>query len=83
LAAGRHGAFIADGIVEYGIIWYSAAVDAAGFSQVNRKGTTRFRLRFTIDDNDNSRGDYVTFFSGNAAAAKRPRLMVNYCLPNK
>lgn len=62
-------------------IWYSATVDAAGLSQINRKGATQFRLRFTADDNNNSLGDYVKFYSGNAAAAKRPRLIVDYYVP--
>jgi len=63
-------------------IWYSATVNATGLSRVNRRGTTQFRLRFTIDDNDNLVSDYVKLYSGNAAAARRPRLIVDYYVPN-
>ncbi len=61
--------------------WYSAALGSAGFPYVNRTGTTQFRLRFTLDDNNDHGADYAAFYSGNAAAANRPQLVITYYVP--
>ncbi len=62
--------------------WYTAGVSNAGISFINKTGTTQFRLRFTLDDNNNHIADYVTFFSGNEpTAANHPQLLVQYYLP--
>ena len=62
--------------------WYSAVLGEMGKSFINRTGTTQFRLRFALADNNNSRADYMSFNSGNAVlAAARPRLVVLYYLP--
>ncbi len=61
--------------------WYSAVLNNIGKVYVNRIGTTQFRLRFTIDDNNDNAADYIKFFSGNAGAAYRPRLVIEYYVP--
>jgi hypothetical protein len=62
--------------------WYSAVVSSAGNVFVNRTGATQFRLRFTLDDNNDHGADYMLFYSGNAAAAaSRPQLIVTYYVP--
>ena len=60
--------------------WYSAALTQASLSKLNLTGNSQFRLRFTIDDNDNLANDRVNFISGNASANK-PELVINYYVP--
>lgn len=61
--------------------WYTAAV-SSGISFVNKTGATQFRLRFTLDDNNDHIANYVTFFSGDwPTAAEHPQLIVQYYLP--
>lgn len=61
--------------------WYSAVLSSTARTFVNRTGPTQFRLRFSTDDNNNSSADYASFYSGNAATANRPQLIVQYYLP--
>jgi hypothetical protein len=61
--------------------WYSAILSEAGRAYVNPNGATQFRLYFTKDDNDDMGADYMKFYSGNAAAANRPQLIVEYYVP--
>lgn len=61
--------------------WYSAALNNIGKVYVNRTGTTQFRLRFTIDDNNDNAADYIKFFSGNAGVTDRPKLVIEYYVP--
>jgi Leucine-rich repeat (LRR) protein len=44
-------------------------------------GLTQFRLRFRLDDNNNAIANYISFYSGNAPAAYRPQLIVQYYVP--
>lgn len=60
--------------------WYTAALTQASLSRLNLIGNSQFRLRFTIDDNDNLANDRVNFMSGNAATNK-PELILNYFVP--
>jgi photosystem II stability/assembly factor-like uncharacterized protein len=64
--------------------WYSFDLTGAKAS-VNRlstqAGRTQLRLRFKIDDNSNKVANYLSLFSGNAAAAARPQLLVTYYVP--
>jgi hypothetical protein len=41
-------------------------------------GLTQIRLRFKLDDNNNSIANFLSLFSGNADAAARPQLVVEY-----
>lgn len=62
--------------------WYSATLNAGGMSLVSRTGTTQFRLRFTLDDNNDNVADYMRFYSGNAStAATHPQLVIRYYVP--
>jgi hypothetical protein len=49
---------------------------------VNLTGTTQFRLRFQLDDDDDMTADYLAFYAGNASSdADRPQLVITYYLP--
>jgi hypothetical protein len=61
--------------------WYRAPLRAVSYPFVNLTGTTQFRLRFESDDNDDLGADYLSFYSGNAADADRPELIVTYYVP--
>jgi hypothetical protein len=61
--------------------WYSALLNNAGKLYIHRNGTTQFRIAFTIDDNNDNGNDYMKFFSGNASAAVRPQLIIQYYVP--
>jgi hypothetical protein len=48
----------------------------------NLGGVTQIRLRFKIDDNNNTIANYISFYSGNATtAANRPQLIIQYYVP--
>ena len=58
---------------------YTGEIYAAGLPYINKTGTTQLRLRFTLDDDDDSTGDFLALYSGEAATAlNRPRLVVYY-----
>jgi hypothetical protein len=61
--------------------WYSAPLAPGVSSFINLGGTTQFRLRFTLDDDNDLQADYATFLSGNAALSLRPVLIIKYALP--
>jgi hypothetical protein len=44
-------------------------------------GVTQLRLRFKLDDNNDAVANYLSLFSGNAPAASRPQLIVEYYVP--
>ncbi len=58
--------------------WSEGSVAAEGLYYLNKTGRTQFRIRFIIDDNDNSLTDDLRFNSGNDSAAYQPQLVVNY-----
>jgi hypothetical protein len=64
--------------------WYSFnLVNAKNF--VNKlsanSGLTQIRLRFKLDDNHNAIANYLSLYSGNAPAANRPQLIIQYYVP--
>jgi Tol biopolymer transport system component len=62
--------------------WYQLNLSSVNFKYVNLFGATQFRLRFKIEDNNNTTADYIAFYSGNAAtAADRPQFIVWYTTP--
>lgn len=61
--------------------WYTAVLSSAAFPYVNLTGPTQFRLRFALDDNNDLGADIISFYSGNAAAASRPILIIEYTVP--
>lgn len=44
-------------------------------------GVTQIRLRFQLDDNNNAITNYLSLYSGNAGAATRPQLIIEYYVP--
>jgi hypothetical protein len=42
---------------------------------------TQIRLRFKLDDNNNNVANFLSLYSGNAGAANRPQLIVEYYVP--
>jgi predicted outer membrane repeat protein len=54
---------------------------SAGRDNVDKLGNTQIRLRFNSDDNNNSIANVLQLYSGNAAAAERPQLFIEYYLP--
>jgi hypothetical protein len=61
--------------------WFSARFNNGGKLYVNRTGTTQLRLYFSVDDNNNNIADFIRFYSGNASAGNRPKLLITYYLP--
>ena len=61
--------------------WYSATLNATGRSHISTTGPTQLRLRFSLDDNNDHLANLMSFFSGNALAANRPVLVIQYFVP--
>jgi hypothetical protein len=64
--------------------WYTLDLSPASVN-INRLasggGVTQIRLRFKLDDNNNAVANYLSLYSGNAPAASRPQLIVEYYVP--
>ena len=59
--------------------WSEGSLNAAGLAALDKTGTTQFRVYFNLDDNDDSRNDFIGYYSGeNATSANRPQLVVVY-----
>jgi hypothetical protein len=58
--------------------WYSATLNGTGRNNINKAGITQLRLRFGRDDDDDRVADFIRFFSGSAAEALRPILIIKY-----
>jgi hypothetical protein len=61
--------------------WYVARLASTAHPYINRAGITQFRLRFQLDDDNDLIADLIRFYSGNAAAANRPVLVIEYYVP--
>jgi len=61
--------------------WYTSNLNSASFAYVNRTGTTQFRLRFQVQDNDDLGYDTAAFWAGESLTANRPLLTVTYTTP--
>jgi len=62
--------------------WYSVTLLNTAYPYINLTGTTQFRLRFKLDDDNDNTADYMKFFSGNyGTATDRPVLMIQYYVP--
>ena len=61
--------------------WYSAELPSSVYSFINRNGVTQLRLRFGKDDNNDLSADTLNVYSGNAGAAVRPQLVIEYAVP--
>jgi predicted outer membrane repeat protein len=64
--------------------WYSIDL-ASAKAYINKlstlSGLTQIRLRFKLDDNNNAVANYLSLYSGNAPAASRPQLIIEYYVP--
>lgn len=60
--------------------WYTLDLSSAT-AFINTTGNTQIRLRFKLDDNNNRKANYISFYSGNASTADRPTLVVEYYTP--
>lgn len=58
--------------------WHTASIP---LNTVNTSGTTQYRLRFSLDDNNDGIANYLSFVSGNGAADSVPVLEVEYYVP--
>ena len=54
---------------------------STAYRYINRTGITQVRLRFQTDDDNDSAADFLRFYSGNATAANRPVLVIEYYVP--
>ncbi len=61
--------------------WYQIDLIPSALPMVNVSGTTQFRLRFTLDDNNDKGADYLSFFSGNNTSSTRPVFEVSFTIP--
>ncbi len=61
--------------------WYSVTLKTTAFQFVNLTGLTQIRLRFQLDDNNDSAVDNILFYSGNALFANRPIIVIEYYNP--
>jgi basic membrane lipoprotein Med (substrate-binding protein (PBP1-ABC) superfamily)/ABC-type branched-subunit amino acid transport system substrate-binding protein len=64
--------------------WYSINL-TSGQSYINKlsssSGLTQIRLRFKLDDNNNTTANYLSLYSGNASSSYRPQLIIEYHMP--
>lgn len=62
--------------------WYWTTLNNSSLPSINLLGTTQIRLGFQLDDDNDKKDDYMTFFSGNySVASARPQLAVKYYIP--
>jgi len=64
-------------------VWYSATLNTAAADAYIDKispASTQFRLHF-LNLNANHIAEFLQFYSGNAASANRPQLIINYYVP--
>ena len=64
--------------------WYTLDLSGAKTS-INKltagSGLTQIRLRFKLDDNNDTRANYLSLFSGSAPTISQPQLIVQYYVP--
>jgi len=64
--------------------WYSIDLTSAK-ARINQlatlSGLTQIRLRFNLDDNNNTIANYLKIYSGDAGLATRPKLIIQYFVP--
>lgn len=65
--------------------WYTINLPATAYPYINKvataSGLTQVRIRFKLDDNNNLTANYLGLYSGNAVAAYRPQLIIQYYVP--
>jgi len=66
-------------------VWYNIDL-TSGQTYINKLSTsyyglTQIRLRFYLDDNNNTTANYLSLYSGNAGVTSRPQLVIQYYVP--
>jgi hypothetical protein len=62
--------------------WFSATLEKTALQYVNTTGSTQFRLKFQLDDNDDLEADTTKFYSGDTVTLDyRPVLQIEYYVP--
>jgi hypothetical protein len=62
--------------------WFSADLEKTALQYINVTGSTQFRLRFQLDDNDDLGADTIKFYSGDSVTLDyRPVLQIKYYVP--
>jgi hypothetical protein len=67
--------FLSNGLQADG--WTAADLEL-GYRSINLIGITQLRLYFQLDDDNDASADFIRFYSGDAAAANRPVLVIDY-----
>ncbi len=61
---------------------FTGSLNSNGFTSINQLGLTQMRLRFQIDDDNDSIADTLAFFSSNGSTeAYKPTLLIIYYIP--
>jgi len=62
--------------------WFSADLNKSALQYINTTGSTQFRLKFQLDDNDDMDADTIKFYSGDTVLLDyRPVLQIEYYVP--
>ncbi|MDO9302048.1 MAG: hypothetical protein Q7T89_11720 [Anaerolineales bacterium] len=62
--------------------WFSADLEKTALQYINKTGSTQFRLKFQLDDNDDLGADTIKFYSGDTVTLDyRPVLQIEYYVP--
>jgi hypothetical protein len=61
--------------------FYMSVLRPEAIPYINLVGRTQFRLRFSLDDDDDGSADYIRFYSGNGDRRFHPFLMIYYTVP--
>ena len=62
--------------------WFSADLEKTALPYINKTGSTQFRLKFQLDDNDDLGADTIKFYSGDTVTLDyRPVLQIEYYVP--
>jgi hypothetical protein len=56
----------------------TGALNTTGMGLVDKTGKTQLRVYFTLDDDNDTKADYLGFYSGEAAAGNKPELVIVY-----
>jgi len=61
--------------------WYVASLKADALPFIQATSCVQLRLRFQLDDNNDLGADFLKFYSGDATASVRPKLVLTYTTP--
>jgi hypothetical protein len=58
--------------------WFTRSFNTADLTYLDDTDIVQFRLRFSKDDNNDMGADFLNIYSGDAGAANRPQLLIQY-----